>query len=103
MSLNHQYLIGSLVVMLGTCDVIDPLTEVETKTDPTSFTFTREKPDGTIVTYSAGDPEVAHVATGIESCTVTVDVAGVERWQYAGTGACTAVAEDAFKVLESSL
>ncbi len=102
MPLNH-YLIGSLVVMLGTCDVIDPLTEIETKTDPTSFLFTREKPDGTIVTYSAGDPEVAHLATGIESCTVTVDVAGRERWRYAGTGACTAVAEDAFNVEESSL
>jgi len=102
MALNH-YLVGSTVVMLGTCDVIDPLTEAKTPTNPTTVTFTREQQDGTVTIYMTGAPEVVNLAPGIDACTVTVDVVGQEKWHYQGVGACAAVAEDAFDVLESIL
>lgn len=106
MALNH-YLIGGRVVMLGTCEVVDPLTDVKTKTDPTTVTFTREQEDeaGVVVTtvYTLASAEVAVLALGICACTVVANIAGRERWRYQGTGDCAAVAEDAFLVEDSSL
>jgi hypothetical protein len=88
--------------MVGTCDVVNPLTNVKTPTDPTTITFIREEPDGTMTTYTEASPEVAQLATGVWSCTVTVDMAGREIWRFEGSGACIAVAEDAFTVTESA-
>lgn len=102
MALNH-YLIGSVVVMVATCDVVDPLTDEKTRTDPSTVTFTREQPDGTMSVYTDGDSEVTNLAVGVWGCTVTADMAGRERWRFQGTGACAAVSEDAFNVIESSL
>jgi hypothetical protein len=102
LALNH-YLIGGRVVMLGTCEVVDPLTGDKTKTDPTTVTFTREKPDGSTVTYTLASAEVAVLAVGITACTVELDQAGREVWRYQGTGTCAAVAEDAFLVEDTSL
>ena len=102
MALNH-YIVGGRVVMLGTCEVVDPLTGDKTKTDPTTVTFTREKPDGTTVVYTLASAEVAVLATGITACTVELDQPGREVWRYQCTGACAAVAEDAFLVEDSAL
>ncbi len=108
MALNH-YLIGTTVVMLGTCDVVDPLTQDKTPTSPSTVTFTRQQtsnaspPVVTTTTYVLGDPEVVVLAPGIASCTVVTNVVGREIWSYVGTGVCAAVAEDAFNVQDTSL
>lgn len=103
-SLNH-YLVGSAVVMIGSCEVVNPLDpDDKTPTDPTTVTFYRRTPDGVLTTYELGvSPEVTHLATGIDACTVPVTQAGVEKWRYEADGACTAPAEDEFKVLPSSV
>lgn len=98
MAINH-YLVGSTVVVIGSCSVMNPLTEVETPTDPDTVTFRRIKPDGSNHEYVLGvAPEVVKLAEGIHVCTVTVDQTGKEKWRYEGTGACAAVAEDIFEV-----
>jgi hypothetical protein len=53
-------------------------------------------------TFTNADPEVVQLATGVWSCTVTADMAGREVWRFEATGACEAVAEDAFVVTESA-
>lgn len=88
-------------MLIGSCSIVDPLTEEETPTSPTTVEFTRVQPDGTVTTYITGDPEVTHLATGIDACTVVVDQDGVEKWRYVGFGACAAAAEDEFKVIPS--
>ena len=102
MALNH-YLIGNSVVMIGSCSVVDPLTRAETPTDPTTVTFTRVKPDGSVTTYTTGSPEFSHLAVGIDAVVVGVDQAGVEKWRYESTGTCEAAAEDLFQVNPSSV
>ncbi len=103
MSLSH-HLIGNAVVLVGSCDVVDPLTENQTPTDPTTVTFYRKEPDGTLVTYVFGvSPEVTHLATGIYACTVTPTLSGREKWRYETTGTCEAAAEHEFDVLPSSV
>jgi len=101
-ALNH-YLVDTVVVLLGTCEVVDPLTRVETLTNPTTVRFTREQPDGTVTVYNTGDPEVVNLAVGIDACTVVADQVGQEKWRYQGFGACATISEDAFDVLESIL
>jgi hypothetical protein len=100
--LNH-YLVGSRVVMVGSCDVVDPNTDERTPTDPTAIKFTREINGGAPIIYIIGDPEVTKLATGVWACTVEANTPGREVWRFEGSGACSAVAEDAFEVLESSL
>ncbi len=106
MALNH-YLVGSTVVMLGTCDVVDPITQDKTPTSPSTVTFTRQQTatNGTVTTttYTLASPEVVVLSPGIASCTVTTNVVGREIWSYVGTGVCAAVAEDAFNVQDTSL
>ncbi len=107
MSLNH-YLIGGSVAgllllgryrMVATFKVKDPLTNVETDTDPTTIVYTRETPDATVTDYTFGaDPEVDKLAVGIYACTVPLDQAGRELWAVQGTGACHARDEDALEV-----
>lgn len=97
MALNH-YLINNSVVMIGSCSVVDPLTRDETPTEPTTVTFIRQLEDGTITTYTTGDPEVTNLGVGIDACTVTIDTAGVEKWAYLAQGVCDARAEDQFEV-----
>ena len=97
MALNH-YLIGNSVVMLGSCSLVDPLTGTETPTDSATVTFTRVLPDGTTLTYTTGDPEVANLATGINACTVVLEQAGLEKWRYVAETGCDGAAEDDFKV-----
>src|SRR6266404_4932695 len=103
MPLNH-YLIGNKVVMVGSCALVDPLTEVPTLTNPTVVTFIRETPDGSLTTYVLGvSPEVTHLADGIDACTVPLSIAGREKWRYEGVGTCEAAAEDFFDVVASSV
>ncbi len=107
MALNH-YLVGSTVVMLGTCDVVDPITQDKTPTSPSTVTFTRQQTAAgtgvvTTTTYTLASPEVVVLSPGIASCTVTTNIVGREIWSYVGTGVCAAVAEDAFNVQPSSL
>ena len=92
MALTH-ILIGNTLVMVGSCSVIDPITESETPTDPTSLTFIRELPDDTILTYADGDPEVTHLAIGVNACTVVVEQAGRETWRLVTTGNCAGAGE----------
>jgi hypothetical protein len=103
MALNH-YLVGSKVVLIGSCATVDPLTANQTNTDPTSVTFIREEPDGTVTSYVRGvDAEVTHLAVGIDACTVSVTQHGREKWRYEAMGACEAAAEDVFQVDASML
>lgn len=101
--LNH-YLVGNKVVLIGSCAVVDPLTRVETPTDPTTVTFYRRTPDGVLTTYQLGvSPEVVHLADGIDACTVEVDQDGREEWRYETTGTCASAAEHDFIVDASSI
>lgn len=104
MSALHHYLEGNVVSVVATCDVVDPLTEVQTPTDPTTVTFYRLTPDGTLTTYVGGiSPEVSNLATGVDVCRVTVTIPGREKWRYEGAGVCDAAAEHEFDVLPSSV
>lgn len=99
----HHYLVGNKVVLIGSCSVVDPLTQAETPTTPATVTFTRNV-NGTLTTYTTGDPEVTNLAVGIDACTVTVtdtDETLVEKWRYEAVGNCDAAAEDEFKVIPS--
>jgi len=102
-SLNH-YLVENPVVMVQTCAVRNPITGAETPTDPTAATFTRVKPDGTIETFVwPGDPETDNPVVGTITCTVTVDVPGMEKWRCVTTGLCECASEDEFKVIRSAV
>lgn len=104
MAALHHYLEGNQVTMVGSCDVVDPLTEVQTPTDPTTVTFYRLTPDGVLTTYIGGiSPEVSNLGTGIDACRVTVTQPGREKWRYEGAGVCDAAAEREFEVLPSSV
>ncbi len=100
----RHHLVGSKVILIGSCAVVDPQTEVQTPTDPATVTFYRRTPDGILTTYVLGvSPEVVKLAVGVDACTVTVVQAGTEKWRYETTGACESAAEHEFAVLPSSV
>src|SRR5262245_50873627 len=100
MSLNG-YLIGNSVVMIGSCALVDPLTEAETPTDFATATFIRVLEDGTTLTYTTGDPEVTTLTTGIVACTVPLQHSGKEKWRFTSEDGCDCAAEDEIKVVPS--
>lgn len=79
------------------CAVVFTVNNVDT--DPTVVTVKVRQPNGTMTTYVYGtDAAVVKTAAGIYYVDVTTDQRGEWNFRFEGTGACTAVEEQAFNV-----
>lgn len=59
-------------------------------TDPTTVSLLIEKPDKSQTTYTYAGGTVAKTGTGVFSKQVTLDMAGIWRYEWTGTGTCAA-------------
>lgn len=68
-------------------------------TDPTTVIFKVRDPGGDVTTYTYGtDAQVVRTGTGVFYCDVIANEIGEWNFRFEGSGACTAVEEQAFDV-----
>lgn len=72
-------------------------------TSPTVVTFYLLAPDGSIVTYAPGSPQITNPSTGVYVFAFPVlAVEGLHKWRVTGTGAVTAATEGVVSVRASA-
>lgn len=87
MTAGYSTVIDDTVKIRLTISVDDVLT------DPASYVFTVDAPDG-----SDSTPTSVNESTGVWSCTFSVDQAGVYRWRATGNGPASFLREGSFYV-----
>lgn len=104
--MGDSYLRGTPITLVEQFWTVDPLTQQETPTDPTSVTFTVLAPDNTEKVFSwPGDPAVTNPQVGTLVCAIPNPPlpAGEYRYRVEATGAVVAVREDTFTIVESGV
>ena len=90
----NTYDVGDLVRVTGAWTVGG------VATDPTTVALKVRDPSGTVDTYTYALSQVTKSSTGIYYKDLSIDEAGVWRYQWAGTGACVGLEEEWFEVRE---
>ena len=90
----NTYDVGDVVRVTGT------FTVGGTNTDRTAVTLKVKDPGGVVDTYTYALSQVTKSAVGIYYKDLSIDEAGVWRYQWVGSGACVAMEEEWLEVRE---